>query len=245
MLLARKQTRGYPEKTVKTYFIRGRVITRHCTLEFSSGNRPRRSWGGEAARKELAKFVSSRHEFSLRRVPKSRGGTESEEFVLGERTAGKPSKVGRAVAGKERDWDRDRVDARAKLVARGKRERGGGIIRTVVFKRVVPGTQRHVPEDHFLASTARRLSGLQTNFILISGHGGGGVAHGRGMEESGKATVRARARGARYQPGTGHERATVFVNVTTKLSAVPRLTRHSLKFHREIAPPAWWRALEG
>lgn len=46
-----------------------------------------------------------------------------------------------------------------------------------------------------------------------------------------------------YQPvsrnrGTGHERATVFVNVTTKLSAVPRLTRHSLKFHREIAPPA-------
>lgn len=38
--------------------------------------------------------------------------------------------------------------------------------------------------------------------------------------------------------GTGHERATVFVNVTTKLSAVPRLTRHSLKFHREIAPQA-------
>lgn len=36
--------------------------------------------------------------------------------------------------------------------------------------------------------------------------------------------------------GTGHERATVFVNVTTKLSAVPRLTRHSLKFHRGIAP---------
>lgn len=55
---------------------------------------------------------------------------------------------------------------------------------------------------------------------------------------------RATARGslpARY-PGTvgrtGHERATVFVNVTTKLSAVPRLTRHSLKFHREIAPQA-------
>jgi len=38
--------------------------------------------------------------------------------------------------------------------------------------------------------------------------------------------------------------ATVFVNVTTKLSAVPRLTRHSLKFHREIAPQARW-ATEG
>lgn len=38
--------------------------------------------------------------------------------------------------------------------------------------------------------------------------------------------------------GAGHGRATVFVNVTTKLSAVPRLTRHSLKFHREIAPQA-------
>lgn len=29
--------------------------------------------------------------------------------------------------------------------------------------------------DHFLASTVRRLSGLQANFILISGHGSGQV----------------------------------------------------------------------
>lgn len=111
-----------------------------------------------------------------------------------------------------------------------------------------------MPEDHFLASTARRLSGLQTNFILISGRRGDeaavaaaaqGAAKGRGrvtgVEEWSRVT--ARAVETHYQPvsrnrSAGHERATVFVNVTTKLSAVPRLTRHSLKFHREIAPPA-------
>lgn len=68
------------------------------------------------------------------------------------------------------------------------------------------------------------------------------------MEGGGRNGAGVTLRGFRYQPvsrkrGTGHERATVFVNVTTKLSAVPRLTRHSLKFHREIAPQAR-RAME-
>jgi len=91
-----------------------------------------------------------------------------------------------------------------------------------------------VPEDHFLASTARRLSGLQTNFILISGY-----VEGEGDEVAGGQSVAtARSSPSARKHGTGHERATVFVNVTTKLSAVPRLTRHSLKFHHEIAPQA-------
>jgi len=79
------------------------------------------------------------------------------------------------------------------------------------------------------AQTIRITDQFHINFRLCGRRGW----RGRGRTE----------RGVHHQSvsrkrGTGHERATVFVNVTTKLSAVPRLTRHSLKFHREIAPQA-------
>jgi hypothetical protein len=111
-----------------------------------------------------------------------------------------------------------------------------------VLKRVGRARNATCPKIVFLRLRPRRLSGLQTNFILISGPdgtpGGLGVIGG---EAGGRAT---RGVGPMDDSYPGIVGATVFVNVTTKLSAVPRLTRHSLKFHREIAPQARW-ATEG